>query len=96
MILFEPIPIEEFVSTSMKRKKISSIVDEWRVDLAEVITIVVAHFRDISIFMVSEEQKKTLEDVLVFYLQKSKAVRKLVEKADLVEKQRRESKHDQG
>lgn len=96
MILFEPMPIEEFVGISLKRKRVIAVVEEWRVDISEVASIVVQHFKDISIFMVHEEQRKSVEDVLVYYLQKSKAVRKLVEKANMAEKLRRESKHEQG
>ncbi len=96
MIFFEPMPIEEFVLTSMKRKRVTAIVESWRVDINEVTSIVIQHFRDIAIFMVTEEQRKSLEDVLIFYLQKSKAIRKIVEKADAAEKMRRESKHEQG
>jgi hypothetical protein len=53
MKFFQPLPIEQFVTTIMtEEREVFRITENWNIEKEEVIQILVAHFRSLGIYVV--------------------------------------------
>ena len=85
----EPVPLEYFIQSCLTDKAVREITEGWRIEMDQLQSILVQHFRDMGIFFVAPSHVGMLKDTLMHHLKHSIEIRKVLKKLDLEVQARR-------
>ncbi len=91
-MLTEPLPIEIFVTTRFTEKNVIAITENWRIESEELQKMIVNYFREMGIYSVLPAMEVELKASLLYFLQNSPDIYKIVKKAEAQEELRRQTK----
>lgn len=92
-MIYEPTPIQMFVSQKYQSQAIQKIVENWRVEPQLIVDKLVDHFREMGIYRVPFNQDRLLMADLLRYLKTSPDLMRLVSKARNEEARRQRNRH---
>lgn len=87
------IPIKNFVTQRFTHPSVQQIIENWRVDPAQLITKLIEYFRDMGIYEVHYGQEKLIMDTLLIQLKTSPEILKYVTQARQQELNRARNRH---
>lgn len=94
-MLTEPISTEVFVKQAFESLQVSALVSDWMVDFDELRGVISRNLREMGIFQVRPNQAETVITAIVEQLRWSPDVKRLIERAEAIEKQRLRTRHSE-
>lgn len=93
-VLTEPLPIETWINLHIADNKITAAMENWRVEPERVQQIVVAHFKEMGIFMVEPSLEGLLFEKMLFIILNAPEIQSLLRKAEQAEARKKANRHE--
>ena len=78
----DQLPIELYINQKFQEKDIIKLIETWRVEPEELRDAVIAHFRDMGLFLVEPVSESLMKGMIIAILSNSPDIFKLVKRAE--------------
>lgn len=94
-MLVEPISIDLFVKHAFDVPEIAQMIEDWVVDFEVLRGIIASSLRDLGIYQVKPNQASAVVAAIVQQLKWSGEVRRMILRAEAIERQRLRTRHNE-